>query len=210
MAQNRFQTGILPAVNFNRSLDELYSLNFKIETREQFWGGAVDREQPFDHQHLLTDLTLIGSRKIGLSEKINFGYMLRLREGKEVHRTIQQFSFISRLRTFNIGHRLVTDQTFVAEEPTTFRLRYRVSTELPLDGDKADPGEFYIKLNNEILQHWQLNNKPVLEYRFSPFLGYFIDQTHKLEVGLDYRNQSILIEPTRHSYWLSINWFFKL
>lgn len=209
-AQNRFQTGALPAVNFNKGLNELYSLNFKIESREQFWGGEVGTNEAFDHQHLLTDLTLIGSRRVGLSEKVNFGYMLRLEDGETIHRTIQQFTFISRLRAFNLGHRLVTDQTFAPEESTSFRLRYRLSTELPLDGDKADPGEFYLKLNNEFLQSWQQNNKPLLEYRFSPFLGYFIDEAHKLEIGLDYRNQSILVEPTRHSFWLSVNWFFKL
>ena len=209
-AQNTFQTGALPGINFNKDLGEIYSLNFKIESREQFWGGEVGSDAPFNHQYLLTDLTLIGSRQVGLSEKVNFGYMFRLEEGEAIHRTIQQFSFISRLRTFSLGHRLVTDQTFEPEESTVFRLRYRVSAELPLDGDKADPGEFYVKLNNELLQSWQDGSKPLLEYRFGPFLGYSVDQTHKLEVGLDYRNRSILTEPTRHSYWLSINWFFKL
>jgi len=200
----------LPAINFNKGINELYSLNLKIESREQFWAGAAGSDQPFDHEHLLTDFTLIGSRKVGLSEKVNFGYLFRLRDGEVVHRTIQQFTFISRLRAFNLGHRLVTDQTFAPGESTAFRLRYRLSAEFPLDGDKADPGEFYVKLNNELLQSWQQSNKPLLEYRFSPFLGYFLDQTHKLEIGLDYRNQSILLEPTRHSYWLSINWFFRL
>lgn len=209
-AQNTFQTGLLPAVNFNKNLDEIYSLNLKIESRDQFWGGKVGNDIPFDHQHLLTDFTLIGSRKIGLSEKLNLGYLFRREDGKTVHRAIQQFSFISRLRAFSLGHRLVTDQTFESEENTAFRLRYRISAELPLDGEKADPGEFYIKLNNELLQSWQAGSKPLLEYRFGPFLGYSIDQTHRLEVGLDYRNRSILLEPTRHSYWLSINWFFKL
>lgn len=209
-AQNRFQTGVLPSINFNKNVDELYSLNLKIETREQFWSGLSESDPPFNHQHLLTDLTFIGSRKIGLTEKINFGYLLRLREQGVVHRTIQQFTFISRLKSLNLGHRFVTDQTFESEEKTVYRLRYRLSTELPLQGEKADPGELYLKLNNELIQSWQNGSQPLTEYRFGPFLGYFIDKTHKLEVGLDYRNQSLLINPTRHSYWLSINWFVRL
>tara|TARA_B100000965_G_scaffold406338_1_gene444731 strand:- start:432 stop:1121 length:690 start_codon:yes stop_codon:yes gene_type:complete len=209
-AQNSFQSGILPAINLNRSINELYALNLKVETREQFRAGFVHTDPMRMHEHLLTDFTLIGSRKVGLSEKINLGYLLRLRQGERIHRIIQQFSFISRLRNFNLGHRLVSDQTFAPEEPAVFRLRYRMSMELPLDGEKADPGEFYVKVNNELIQTWQRSNAPLTEYRFGPFLGYFMSNTHKVEVGLDYRNQSILIAPTRHSYWLSLNWFFNL
>ncbi|WP_420385883.1 DUF2490 domain-containing protein [Roseivirga sp.] len=208
-AQNRYQSGLLPSINLNKKLNSAYALNLKIESREQLAAGFIGNGNGLDHDHLLTDLTFLGSRKIGLTEKLVLGYLLRLNNGEVIHRSIQQFSFVSSLRGIKLGHRLGTDQTFERNEPTVFRLRYRVSTELPLEGTNTDPEEFYLKLNNELIQSWS-QDRQLLEYRFGPFIGYFLNPKNRFELGLDYRNQSILEAPTRHSYWLSMNWYYNL
>jgi len=90
-----------------------------------------------------------------------------------------------------------------------FRLRYRLSAEIPLNGQSADPKEFYIKINNEYLNSIK-ENKYDLELRLVPLLGYAVNQNNKLEVGMDYRVRSFLFSPSRHNTWLSFNWFIEL
>ncbi len=209
-AQNSFEHGILPSINLNHKVNELYTFNFELETRERFANGFIGDDTIWDHKHVLTDLTLIGSKKIGLTERLNFGFLVRFREGEVVRRSIQQFTFISRMNRFNIASRIATDQTFENNEKVAFRLRYRVGVELPLQGEKTDPNEPFLKFNNELIQTWQNGSTPLLEYRFGPSIGYLLKAGHVVELGLDYRNSAILNTPRRNSYWYTLNWILKL
>ena len=81
--------------------------------------------------------------------------------------------------------------------------------ELPLNGQSADPGEYYIKIANEYLGAIA-SSEFEIELRMIPTLGYRLGSKHKIEIGLDYRLGSILTESLRHSYWNSINWYIEL
>jgi hypothetical protein len=71
------------------------------------------------------------------------------------------------------------------------------------------PREFYLKINNEYLYGWH-NSDNDIEIRVVPLIGYnFVDKS-KLELGLDYRLNSFLYDNPRNSFWLSINWFFRI
>jgi hypothetical protein len=107
-----------------------------------------------------------------------------------------------------LAHRFVTDQTFSPLEAPVFRLRYRLTSEIPLNGESVDPGELYLRINNEYLNSVQ-GGEYDLEIRLVPLLGYEINNRFKVESGLDYRVNSFLASKTRHSYWMTINFFVE-
>jgi hypothetical protein len=208
-AQTTFQFGALPALNINRKLKNDWSLNAKIESRQLFLRGEVNGISENKYNYVLTDYSLITAKKVGLNSRIAAGYLIRI-EGEEIfHRFIQQFIVVQKFSGFRLAHRFLSDQTYSALEAPDFRLRYRITTELPLNGESVDPGEFYLKVNNEYVNSLQ-GGEYDLEIRIVPLLGYDLSSNFKLESGLDYRINSFLNQSTRHSYWLSLNLFLEI
>lgn len=208
-AQSTYQFGLLPSINVNKKLKKDWSLNSKIESRFLINEGAFGGANETNFQYVLTDLSFIAAKKVGLSGKVSGGYLIRFRENEIVNRFIQQYSVVQKMNGFRLAHRLVTDQTFSKITPSEYRLRYRLSAEIPLNGQSADTKELYLKINNEYLNSLQ-EKEYDLEIRVVPLLGYALNQNHKIEVGLDYRINSFLFSASRQSYWANINWFIEI
>ena len=207
-AQSTFQLGVLPAINFNKKLKNDWSLNARIESRVLLQRGEINGEVDRGLDYVLTDFSLIAAKKIGLNSRIAGGYLIRFEEGEIQHRFIQQYTIVQKLSGFRLAHRFVTDQTFSPLEAPVFRLRYRLTSEIPLNGESVDPGELYLRINNEYLNSVQ-GGEYDLEIRLVPLLGYEINNRFKVESGLDYRVNSFLVSKTRHSYWMTINFFVE-
>jgi len=215
-AQSFYRLGAVPSVNINYGLNKDWALHFKTESRLLFQSGQFGNEpiRGFDYGH--SDISVIGSKKTGVSTNLGVGYLVRISENRIVHRTIQQFSIVRQYNSFRLAHRFSADQSFNLNSSGEFnlknieyRLRYRIAAEFPLNGQSVDAREFYLKINNEYLYGWQ-NSENDIEIRIVPLLGYnFVDKS-KLEMGLDYRIDSILNSSLRNNYWLSLSWFFKI
>lgn len=108
-----------------------------------------------------------------------------------------------------MAHRVMTDQTFAKNSKPELRLRYRISSEIPLEGQSLDVKEFYLKINNEYLNSWQSDDYD-MEIRGVALLGYSISQANDLEIGIDYRLNSFINGDPRNRIWLSINIFHSL
>lgn len=146
---------------------------------------------------------------MGLNSRIGSGYLLRV-EGSEIyHRFLQQYIIVQKMSRFRLAHRFLADQTISESERPQFRLRYRLTSEIPLNGEAVDPKEFYVKLNNEYVNSLQASEYD-LEVRFIPLLGYGFTESLKMEAGLDYRVNSFLQNTTRNSYWMTLNLFIEL
>lgn len=210
IGQADYLVGLLPTVNLNYKLDNNWSLNSKVESRGLLEEGTFGLEnQGSDVSYILTDFSLIAAKKFGLASKISAGYLSRFREDEIVHRLIQQYTVVQQLPTYRLSHRVVADQTFSPSESPEFRLRYRIASELPFEGQSTDPSEFYLKLGNEYLGSVQGSDYD-LEIRLVPMLGYYISPNQKAELGLDYRVRSFLTSDTRHTFWMSMNWYISI
>jgi hypothetical protein len=209
IAQSTFQLGGLPSLNFNKKLKNDWSLNSKIESRLLFQQGKINGDVDKNFNYVLTDFSLIGAKKIGLNSRIAGGYLIRLEDGSFYHRFIQQYVIVQKLSQLRLAHRFLTDQTISAIEEPEFRLRYRITSEIPLDGESVDNGEFYLKINNEYINSLQAREYD-LEIRFVPLIGFDISERFKIETGLDYRVNSFLTNNTRHSYWMTWNLFVEM
>jgi hypothetical protein len=209
MAQSTYRAGALPSININYRLNDDWSLNFKTEARHELLEGTFDGQSEGINEYVLTDFSLIAARKVGLSGRVSGGYLIRFREGQVIHRAIQQYTYVQNLSGFRLAHRVVADQTFSPSEATEFRFRYRLATEIPLNGESADPKEFYLKISNEYLNSFQ-ESEYDLEVRLVPLLGYTLSDKYKIEIGIDYRVNSFLDQDAQNSFWTSINWYIDL
>lgn len=208
-AQSTYQFGALPSLNLNKKLKNDWSLNTKLESRQLFQRGEIKGTSDKKYYYVLTDLSLIAAKKVGLNSRIAGGYLIRFEEGEIFHRLIQQYVIVQKLSGWRLAHRIMSDQTFSKIEKPEIRFRYRITSEIPLNGETVDPGEFYLKLNNEYINSFQAK-KYDLEIRIIPLIGYDITDDFKIESGLDYRVNSFLNNSTRHSYWMTFNLFIEI
>ncbi|HNR08258.1 MAG TPA: DUF2490 domain-containing protein [Saprospiraceae bacterium] len=208
-AQSTYRIGGLPSLNLNLKLNNDWSLNTKLESRQQFRSGEWNGKAIDQYEYLLTDLSLIAAKKIGLNSRLAGGYLVRSGEGEWFHRFIQQFVVVQKLSGFRLAHRILSDQTFSKHEKPGFRFRYRISSEIPLNGESVDEGELYLKINNEYINSLQAMEYD-LEIRLTPLLGYDITESFKIETGPDYRINSFINGNTRHSIWMMLNFFIEI
>ena len=208
-AQSTYRLGVLPALNLSKKLKNDWSLNAKLESRKLFRKGEIGGDSDNDYEYILTDLSVIAAKKVGLNSRIAGGYLVRFEDGGLSHRLIQQYVIVQKLSRWRLAHRISSDQTFSETEEPEFRFRYRITSEIPLNGETVDPTEFYIKLNNEYVNSFQANEYD-LEIRLVSLFGYDISENLKMETGLDYRVNSFLNHTTRHSYWMTFNVFIDI
>jgi hypothetical protein len=196
-AQDSRLIGILPTANLNLQVRNDWSFNTKIETRY------------IENNPNLTDLSWVVAKNWGLNSRVAAGYLIRFEEGEISQRFIQQYAVVQRLRGFRLAHRWVADQTLSSLENPRIRFRYRIASELPLNGKTVDPGEFYLKINNEYLNAFQDRGYD-LEIRCLPTIGFEVVETIKIESGLDYRVNSFLQRKPEQSFWLTFAVFLDL
>ncbi len=208
-AQSTYQFGSLPSLNLNKKLKNDWSLNTKLESRQLFQRGEINGISNKEFNYVLTDLSIIVAKKVGLNSRIAGGYLIRFEDGDFFHRFIQQYVIVQKLSGWRLAHRMMSDQTFSKIEKPEIRFRYRITSEIPLNGESVDPREFYLKLNNEYINSFQAKEYD-LEIRLIPLLGYDITDNFKIESGLDYRVNSFLNNSTRHSYWMTFNLFIEI
>lgn len=208
-AQSTFQFGGLPSLNVNSKLKNDWSLNSKIESRQLFQSGDLNGNVNKNYEYVLTDFSLIAAKKVGLSSRVAGGYLIRFKDGELFHRFIQQYIIVQKFSGFRLAHRFASDQTFSKSEKPEIRIRYRITSEIPLNGESVDPGEFYLKVNNEYIASLQASEYN-LEIRVVPLLGYDITDDLKIETGMDYRVNSFIQNNTRHSYGIALNFFIEI
>ena len=209
-AQDTYRVGYLPSLNINKKLSDQWRLNYKVEGRALFSQGRLEDPSPYQFEYVHTDLSVIGAHKVGLNNKVAVGYLLRARNGDNRHRFIQQFTIVKRYTAWRLARRIASDQTFGAGEDAIIRLRYRLSSDFALNGQTVDPHEFYLKVNHEYLVAFEGGDED-LEIRLIPYLGYLVNDHNKIELGLDYRLNRLLLEiPQRHTLWLALNWFVSI
>ena len=192
--------GLLPGVNVVRELPKDWSLTGRVEARERLV------REGWAPRHELVDVSLLAARKLGIGTTLMAGYLIRLRQGEQAHRAIQQLAVVRRLARFRLAHRVAADPTWALREAVVLRLRYRLSAELPLSGTTVDTREGYLKLNNEYLGIVQGQERGG-EVRLAGFLGYVLRPGRKLEIGLEHRAFTSTITTPVHRTWLGVNYY---
>lgn len=206
LSQTRYQSGVLPSLSLTKKLNDTSRINLRVETRQALFEKTQDEPSEWTHTNVLTDITAVYSHKVGYNNAIAGGYMTRFRDGNIGHRAIQQFTMVRRIDGYRLAHRFSTDQTWMPNEDISLRMRYRLASDLPLQGTSLDPNEFYIKASVEYLGELQSGGLGH-EVRAVPVIGYDFTDNNKVEMGLDYRHSRLFTDSPRARYWMKIAWF---
>lgn len=202
-----FHAGLLPEASVSYKWSEKLQQTVKIESAHEMYHSETAL---FEYTYDQTDIQLFLEGKLNPFIKIAGGYQYRVEgKGENPHRFIQQAAVLQRMTGFRIGHRFRTDQTIYTSEAVKYRLRYRLSAEFPLEGQSLDAGELYLLMSGEPIHSLQ-DAKSDMEVRLATSFGYFINNKTKLEMGLDYRLENILVDPVRQKLWLKLGWFFVI
>ena len=208
-AQTEYQLGILPQINFNASLSDQWKLNAKVESRFGLGEGITGEGFNEDIGYIQTDVSLVLAHKIGVRGKIGGGYLSRFKNGEIIHRISQFYSTVNKYEGFKLGQRFLMDQTFEADDPVVYRFRYRLSSEIPLQGQNSDAREFYLKVNNEYLGIFE-KESGTLEIRIVPILGFKVRDRNKIETGFDFRLKEIASDAFNSQGWLYLGWYYSI
>ena len=193
----------MPTVNINSKLPKDWFTNLKMESRQELYRDG------FEYSYQRTDLSLIAGKKLGFRTKIAAGYQGILEDQGINNRFIQQLHLLKKYQNFTLNHRFQADQTFSNDEDTEYRIRYRLSAEIPLNGQTLDPKELFIKASNEYLNAWQQSEYD-LEIRMAAFIGYVFSPKTKLEIGVDNRLDAFINGQLRNRFWLGVNIYQSL
>ncbi|MFD2532413.1 DUF2490 domain-containing protein [Gracilimonas halophila] len=128
------------------------------------------------------------------SIKIGGGYYYRnvtpfLPGNQYEHRFLEQIGFVSYIGDKRIAHRLRAEQR-VRSSSYQNRIRYRLSYDFPLEGQKLDAGEKYFIIKNEMMSAFNKDEADA-ENRADIGLGWYFNDKQKFELGLQYRTQDI-------------------
>ncbi|MFY7672021.1 DUF2490 domain-containing protein [Tenacibaculum sp. MEBiC06402] len=200
-SQSELSFGSLPKVNLSKKFSSSVKWVNSIESREIIYNKALQ----FNHN--LVDVSTILSVKTDVYQSFNFGYIVRFSEGETVHRLLQHFNVVQNFDNMKLAHRLGMEQFFQEKIKPQYRTRYRVTFEKPLNGEKVDVKEWYLKVSNEYLYQF---NKNDFEARISPYLGYQLNKKDKLEFGLDYRLGRLLESEKKNTLWFRTTWYISI
>lgn len=208
-AQAAYEIGVIPEFNFGGALSELWSVDVEFASRFEAVSGRFGEEAETDVFFGLLDVTTVVNRTVGVDAKVGLGYLARFQEEQIIHRFIQQYAFTNPYFGYRLGHRFRVDETFRPNRDVELRLRYRLSSDISLNGEFIDPKEIYLKIGNEYVGSFQ-GDEVDLEIRLVPTLGYYVNDDHKIELGIDYRVDSFLQSTADHRFWLSVGYYLSL
>ena len=198
-AQQNLDLGFLPKVVISKKINDNVKWVNSIENRNILY------DDEYQLTYNLVDVSSILSLKTNLNQSFNLGYIFRLKDGDAIHRLFQHYNFVNNFTSLKLGHRFAFEQFFQVGEKVDYRVRYRISLEKPLNGERVDVKEFYLKLGNEYLYDFV---SP--EIRLTPYLGYRVSEKDRLEFGVDYRLSDFTENATQNNFWLRVTWYYNL
>lgn len=212
----------MPNVNLSLSLPQNWSYSLRIEGREVFFRGVYGSGIDFAprHERLVVQQTVL--QKIGAFSSFGGSYTLQITPAQAPngntdwsHRLGVQYVHVRKRRYLRCSHRANVEHTFANRQllpaPRTwdFRFRYRLLTELPLQGDAIDAGEWYTRQGGENIFSLQESGNIDNEFRLMAFIGYQIGKQQKIEIGIDYRISRMFVPARQHQGWLTISYFYS-
>lgn len=202
----RFFTGFFPEISLTKKLNQTQKLNFKVENQHVWF----DNRQPdiFQFSHYRTDIMGFFDQSIRPGKSLGFGLFHRFQDGSDANRLVQQYVYLQRFRSYRLNHRFRTDQTFTKGEAVELRFRYRLSSEIALQGEEVDVGEFYLNSSAESIFSLQDSDFEI-ENRIALALGKLLDPGEKIEWGIDYRTDGYVQNGFRTRLWAKISYYLN-
>lgn len=207
--ERRAIVGLFPEYALSYRINDNWKLIHKVESQHGFY--RMDESVNMDelaYFHYRTDFQFFASYTLNPIAKIDAGYQFRTENGFS-HRFIQQYAWINFWKNFRFGHRLRADQTIEGQEPILWRLRYRLSTDFPLQGASLDPGEKYLTGSLETIVGYAQPSFEV-ENRYVAGVGHYFNNKHKIELTIDYRTDAHFDPRFRQRLWTKVSYYWSI
>lgn len=202
IAQSSYTGGVQLEVKPAFSFQNNWKLNGRLASRILLFEGSSTQSYTGISNYDRTDLELVLTKGTSTSTSLGGGYLIRDQKSGIKHRLIQQFSIAKRYEKLALGHRFRFEETFQSGKATLYRLRYRISIEKPLN---RNGGKMSFFVNNEYIPSLQ-NEKAKMEVRLFPGLSYKLNESNKLDFGLDYRIENLFAKANKQVYLLYLSW----
>lgn len=197
-----FGTGLYPVLSYSTDISEHF--NYKAKVQNYF---SVTDDGEWNVTHNKSDIQNFIGWKVTSQLKVAVGYQFRLAEkDKQNHRIIQEMSIKPKEDGSIFSHRIRTDQTLENGEDVAYRLRYRLSTDLPVEGDTIEQGEYFISFSEELLGGMQRSQES-LENRFGLTIGKTLTNQHDIELGFSFRTEDVFTGNEAHKLWLLLGYY---
>jgi hypothetical protein len=212
--------GFLPGILVNGELGELkYALSSASEI------NVISKslgDRSFPAEAITLDFSGVLSYDSGPNLNLAGGFLYRFRDpfsGNPTNeiRPWQQITFINRLQKFRLRNRFRMEQRWRESSSTgefafDIRLRYRLSVDFPLSGERLDDKEFYLNLSNAVLVMPTLD-RPLFfwDYRVYAGLGYRFSDRQRLEPALEFRTRHLDdLGNRRHFLFFRLQYITKI
>ena len=184
-AQENFSSFLEPDISINLDRPNRWSFNFGIANRN---GIYSNQESEFDTEFI--ELSHFSSYEVGFYGKVSLGIRYRFNEmfDENAHDEVRITEQYSRSRNYNalkVAHRFRFEQRLRSN--TVYRTRYQFSIQLPLNGERVDQQEFFVKADTEALLSLSKTTKPGLSQRFGLALGRELSESVIADFGTEYR-----------------------
>ncbi|MEO0553989.1 MAG: DUF2490 domain-containing protein [Bacteroidota bacterium] len=217
-ALNSFaQTGELEAhweiaLPVSYTISERWKMNTTVTSRTGFYR----QEQAADNLELFVnflEVTQYATYRATHDISLTVGYRYRSinpteSSGEREHRLMQQIGIIHLRSPTRIASRLRIEQRFRTDD-FAHRIRYRLSADRPLQGEKLDVREFYGIISNELVSQFGNEVDTTLENRISVGIGNKWGQSSKIQIEGQIRSDDILDNPV-NTFYLMTGLYFNL
>lgn len=134
------------------------------------------------------------TRKILSDMNLSLGYKYRKLDRRELNsgreqRLTQQLAYTHLHTRIRLMSRFRSEQRF-RDSGFEHRYRYRLSADIPLNGEKLDEGEFFTILSSELLFD-RSDGQSGFDHRFSAGLGYVFSAFIKIQLDYTLRSENL-------------------
>lgn len=210
-AQTSNQMGAIPSLLFSQEINQAWGASMALSSQMLLTEDLVDGQE-FPKKVRNINFLAVVSYDRSPKLKFDFGFLFRKMDpfdGVQAYelRPWQQATIQFYMGKYRLRNRLrIEERFFTSELESTeldMRLRYRLSLDFPLSGERLDKGEFYINGSLEALS--KLDQEDVIgnwENRCYFGIGHLFSTGNRLELGPEMRyKRSVNGLNTTITYW---------
>ena len=209
------QDGLLlqwePTLSYTRKVNTRWEANIQVNAQQSLTPPIeANSGRRYHLNYAQTQLFATYTWRTNL--KLSGGYSFRANDATETltshnHRLMEQLAFLSYLRGRRWANRLRLEQRF-QDKGYVSRWRYRISFDVPLNGEQLNPGEKYLVASNEWLFSFASQRRDH-QNRFYVGVGWYSQARRKIETGLQYRLGGIGTGTAEHVLWFTTAFYWS-
>lgn len=199
------------ALPVSYSVSERWKMNTTVASRTGFY-EQIQEDNRLELFINFIEISQYATYRAGHNISLTGGYRYRSVNptegtGEREHRLMQQIGIIHVRAPTRIASRLRIEQRFRTDD-FAHRIRYRLSADRPLQGEKLDVGEFYGIVSNEMVGEFGRQVDTTLENRISVGFGNKWGQSSKIQIEAQLRSDGIFDRPI-NTFFLMTGFYFN-